>query len=30
LLYLGMGVSGGVKGVLEGPSIMIGGDTNAF
>ena len=29
-LYLGMGVSGGVKGVLEGPSIMIGGDTNAF
>ena len=30
LLYLGMGISGGVKGVLEGPSIMIGGDTNAF
>ena len=30
LLYLGVGVSGGVKGVLEGPSIMIGGDTNAF
>ena len=30
LLYLGIGVSGGVKGVLEGPSIMIGGDTNAF
>tara|TARA_Y200000002_G_scaffold295228_1_gene249653 strand:- start:1585 stop:2925 length:1341 start_codon:yes stop_codon:yes gene_type:complete len=30
LLYLGMGVSGGVKGVLDGPSIMIGGDTNAF
>mgnify|MGYP003324048447 CR=1 FL=1 len=25
-----MGVSGGVKGVLDGPSIMIGGDTNAF
>jgi len=30
ILYLGVGVSGGVKGVLEGPSIMIGGDTNAF
>ena len=30
LLYLGMGVSGGVKGVLEGPSIMIGGDIKAY
>lgn len=30
ILYLGVGVSGGVKGVLEGPSIMIGGDINAF
>ena len=30
LLYLGMGVSGGVEGVLKGPSIMIGGDLKAF
>lgn len=30
LLYLGMGVSGGVEGVLKGPSIMIGGDSKAF
>jgi 6-phosphogluconate dehydrogenase len=30
LLYLGMGVSGGVEGVLRGPSIMIGGDLKAF
>ena len=30
LLYLGMGVSGGVLGVLKGPSIMIGGDLKAF
>ncbi len=30
LLYLGMGVSGGVKGVLKGPSIMIGGDIKAY
>ncbi len=30
LFYLGMGVSGGVKGVLEGPSIMIGGDIEAY
>tara|TARA_B100001057_G_scaffold442171_1_gene477351 strand:- start:1929 stop:3269 length:1341 start_codon:yes stop_codon:yes gene_type:complete len=30
LLYLGMGVSGGVLGVLKGPSIMIGGDIKAF
>ncbi len=30
ILYLGIGVSGGVKGVLEGPSIMIGGDKSAF
>ena len=30
ILYLGMGVSGGVDGVLNGPSIMIGGDINAF
>ncbi len=30
LFYLGMGVSGGVKGVLEGPSIMIGGDIKAY
>ncbi len=30
LLYLGMGVSGGVEGVLKGPSIMIGGDLRAF
>ena len=25
-----MGVSGGVEGVLKGPSIMIGGDLKAF
>ena len=30
LLYLGMGISGGVEGVLKGPSIMIGGDLKAF
>lgn len=30
LLYLGIGVSGGVEGVLKGPSIMIGGDLKAF
>ena len=30
MLYLGIGVSGGVQGVLEGPSIMIGGDNVAF
>jgi len=30
ILYLGVGVSGGVDGVLKGPSIMIGGDINAF
>jgi 6-phosphogluconate dehydrogenase len=30
LLYLGMGLSGGVEGVLKGPSIMIGGDLKAF
>ena len=30
LLYLGMGVSGGIEGVLKGPSIMIGGDLKAF
>ena len=30
LLYLGMGVSGGVEGVLKGPSIMIGGDLKAY
>jgi len=30
LLYLGMGVSGGVEGVLKGPSITIGGDLKAF
>jgi 6-phosphogluconate dehydrogenase len=30
LLYLGMGVSGGVEGVLKAPSIMIGGDLKAF
>jgi len=30
LLYLGMGVSGGVKGVLKGPSIMIAGDIKAY
>ena len=30
LLYLGIGVSGGVEGVLNGPSIMIGGDLKAF
>ena len=30
LLYLGVGVSGGVEGVLKGPSIMIGGDLKAF
>lgn len=30
ILYLGIGVSGGTQGVLEGPSIMIGGDNNAF
>ena len=30
MLYLGIGVSGGVQGVLDGPSIMIGGDNVAF
>ena len=30
ILYLGIGVSGGTQGVLEGPSIMIGGDNSAF
>jgi 6-phosphogluconate dehydrogenase len=30
MLYLGIGVSGGVQGVLDGPSIMIGGDNIAF
>ncbi len=30
ILYLGMGVSGGTEGVLNGPSMMIGGDINAF
>ena len=30
LLYLGIGISGGVEGVLKGPSIMIGGDLKAF
>ena len=28
--YLGMGVSGGEKGALEGPSLMIGGDSRAY
>ena len=30
MLYLGIGFSGGVQGVLDGPSIMIGGDNVAF
>lgn len=28
--YLGMGVSGGEKGALEGPSMMLGGDASAY
>ena len=28
--YLGIGVSGGEKGALEGPSIMVGGDASAY
>lgn len=28
--YLGMGVSGGEKGALEGPSMMLGGDAAAY
>lgn len=28
--FLGMGVSGGEKGALEGPSLMIGGDSRAY
>lgn len=28
--YLGIGVSGGEKGALEGPSIMVGGNTEAY
>lgn len=28
--YLGVGVSGGEKGALEGPSIMVGGDESAW
>lgn len=28
--YLGMGVSGGARGALEGPSMMVGGDVSAY
>lgn len=30
ILFLGMGVSGGEEGALRGPSLMIGGDANAY
>ncbi len=30
ILFLGMGVSGGEKGALEGPSLMLGGDAKAY